>query len=365
MIIGPSRHSLFWITVLALINFLALMPQKGFSESVDMARSQSGGAKSLSLFAGSGAGMSRLRGDAIDGAVHGRQFSVFGLLSPRWSRAYGDLGMGWQHHRTVGKLDNGTKFDIITRSAALDLNPGVLLTPRWQLGPLLSVLFGTDTRFGIDQEGKNQTVMWGGRVNYEWQTQGGLPLRLFGQSLWETTIRERSVVTATVGMMVGIPMQLRNEVLAEAPAPAPEKQTVVRISLDPEVIFFRTASAGISPEIRNLLNSVGQQLESAKGEWESMEIVGHADQRGSRSNNDTLSRKRAEKISDALTAAGLQQARIRLQYFGEDRLKNPDNNSKAWAQNRRVEVVFRGVQDVPHLMSILKPLQDLTPDEKR
>ena len=73
----------------------------------------------------------------------------------------------------------------------------------------------------------------------------------------------------------------------------------------------------------------------------------------------------AEKISDALTAAGLEQARIRLQYFGEDRLKNPDNNSKAWAQNRRVEVVFRGVQDVPHLMSILKPLQDLTPDEKR
>lgn len=351
-----------WSTVLACL----CTPIASPSLAADFeATRDAAGPDTVIVFAGSSAGASRLSGDAIDGGSTGREISVFGLLSPRQGRFFGDLGLGWHHSRLLGHTTDGVKYDMITKSGVVDLNPGLLLGEHWQAGPLASVLFGTDQRFGLDTEEKNQLVMWGARVNYEWTiAESSRPVRLFAQALTESTIRERRLTQVSIGFMIGMPLGRSGEAVAtETKAQqtvAEVEQRTLRISLDPELIFFRTGSDRIHPKVRDLIARVGRELGAAESAFESMEIAGHADQRGSRGFNERLSKRRAEQVASALAGTGIDEARVNMRYFGEDRLRRGDNTPEAWAQNRRVEVVFHGVTDEARLLAILEPLQTLT-----
>jgi outer membrane protein OmpA-like peptidoglycan-associated protein len=73
---------------------------------------------------------------------------------------------------------------------------------------------------------------------------------------------------------------------------------------------------------------------------------GHADARGTDAYNFELSLRRARRVAEALTAAGLAAQRILTQGFGETRPlakeKKPDGSDdpEGRARNRRVEVVI-------------------------
>lgn len=69
---------------------------------------------------------------------------------------------------------------------------------------------------------------------------------------------------------------------------------------------------------------------------------GHTDRAGAGGYNRTLSRKRAEAVARALEKAGVAEARVRVDYFGETRpaVTTPDGARNH--QNRRVEVYLEG-----------------------
>jgi peptidoglycan-associated lipoprotein len=67
-------------------------------------------------------------------------------------------------------------------------------------------------------------------------------------------------------------------------------------------------------------------------------VDGHADPRGTDKYNLDLSSKRVITIREALVAAGVPIQRIFTGYFGEARLKCPEQTEDCWRKDRRVEV---------------------------
>lgn len=73
----------------------------------------------------------------------------------------------------------------------------------------------------------------------------------------------------------------------------------------------------------------------------SVRLEGHADERGTREYNLALGERRANAIRAYLVAQGAARSQIEVISYGEEKPANMGHNESAWAQNRRVEIVYR------------------------
>ena len=69
-----------------------------------------------------------------------------------------------------------------------------------------------------------------------------------------------------------------------------------------------------------------------------LQVVGHADERGTNAYNLALGNRRASAVVRVLLERGLSRSRIRTVSFGEERPLVDASNEEAWSQNRRVEI---------------------------
>jgi peptidoglycan-associated lipoprotein len=70
-------------------------------------------------------------------------------------------------------------------------------------------------------------------------------------------------------------------------------------------------------------------------------LEGHADERGTREYNLALGERRANAIRAYLVAQGASRSQIEVISYGEEKPANAGHNESSWAQNRRVEIVYR------------------------
>ncbi|MES0872962.1 peptidoglycan-associated lipoprotein Pal [Sinimarinibacterium thermocellulolyticum] len=68
-------------------------------------------------------------------------------------------------------------------------------------------------------------------------------------------------------------------------------------------------------------------------------LEGHADERGTSEYNQALGERRALAVRDALAAAGVSEAQMSTLSYGESRPAVSGHDERAYAQNRRVEIV--------------------------
>lgn len=66
-------------------------------------------------------------------------------------------------------------------------------------------------------------------------------------------------------------------------------------------------------------------------------ISGHADERGSTEYNVDLGLRRAQSVRQFLMDSGIDEGRMEIISFGEERPMVRQSNESAWAQNRRAE----------------------------
>lgn len=69
-------------------------------------------------------------------------------------------------------------------------------------------------------------------------------------------------------------------------------------------------------------------------------ISGHADNRGNKNYNQYLSELRAQKVASVLIASGVPEHQLRVGGMGDN---VPMANERNWAENRRVELLYRDV----------------------
>ena len=71
-----------------------------------------------------------------------------------------------------------------------------------------------------------------------------------------------------------------------------------------------------------------------------MRLEGHTDERGTREYNIGLGERRAQTVRRALLLQGVAETQVATVSYGEERPAAAGSDEVAWAQNRRVEIVY-------------------------
>ena len=103
-------------------------------------------------------------------------------------------------------------------------------------------------------------------------------------------------------------------------------------------VFFETDSTDLTPTAIATLDKQAQWL--ARYPRYTILIEGHADERGTREYNFSLSGRRAQVVRDYLSSRGISAARMRTVSYGKERPVAVCNDISCWSQNRRAVTVL-------------------------
>ena len=110
--------------------------------------------------------------------------------------------------------------------------------------------------------------------------------------------------------------------------------------LSKRVIYFDYDKDIVKPEFASLVQAHASYLGQNRNR--KVRLEGHADERGSREYNMALGQRRADAVRKATAVLGVGNERMETISFGEDKPKALGHDEAAWAQNRRVEIVYDG-----------------------
>lgn len=96
--------------------------------------------------------------------------------------------------------------------------------------------------------------------------------------------------------------------------------------------------ADLRPESRSKLDSFAKCMQKNTG-WR-LTIEGHADERGTPEYNLSLGESRAKSVRKYLAALGVEEKRIKIVSYGEEKPINAASSEEGWAENRRAELLI-------------------------
>ncbi|MCG7394314.1 peptidoglycan-associated lipoprotein Pal [Microvirga sp. ACRRW] len=105
-------------------------------------------------------------------------------------------------------------------------------------------------------------------------------------------------------------------------------------------VFFETDSTDLTPTAVATLDKQAQWLQRYPNYTFILE--GHADERGTREYNFSLSARRAQTARDYLISRGIPANRFRVVSYGKERPVAVCNDISCWSQNRRAVTVLGG-----------------------
>jgi outer membrane protein OmpA-like peptidoglycan-associated protein len=115
-----------------------------------------------------------------------------------------------------------------------------------------------------------------------------------------------------------------------------EEQRGVVITLSGAVLFA-TGKHELLPIARDKLNDVARALKDQG--YKRIVVEGHTDSRGSASQNEALSLRRAQEVRSHLITQGIESGKIEAEGHGSRRAIADNNSPEGRANNRRVEIV--------------------------
>lgn len=104
------------------------------------------------------------------------------------------------------------------------------------------------------------------------------------------------------------------------------------------VIYFEFDQAQVQPEFNQVVSQHAEYLASNPDVV--VRLEGNTDERGSREYNIGLGERRAQSVRQVLLIQGVSISQLTTVSYGEERPAAEGNNEQAYAQNRRVEIVY-------------------------
>ena len=98
-------------------------------------------------------------------------------------------------------------------------------------------------------------------------------------------------------------------------------------------VFFAFDRADLSPEARATLDNQAAWLN--RYPQARVNLMGHADERGTREYNLALAERRAARTRDYLVSKGINRQRVDIISYGKECPRVVGNGDASWAQNRR------------------------------
>lgn len=105
------------------------------------------------------------------------------------------------------------------------------------------------------------------------------------------------------------------------------------------VFYFDLDQAIIKPAAFAQLNEHADALKNDPDLH--VRLEGNTDERGTREYNLALGERRANAVKNYLVAQGVSPSQIEVISFGEEKPVALGHNEAAWAQNRRVQIVYK------------------------
>src|SRR5205085_6319946 len=99
-------------------------------------------------------------------------------------------------------------------------------------------------------------------------------------------------------------------------------------------------SAVVCDDYRDLVSAHAKYLQANRSAR--MTLQGHTDERGSREYNIALGQRRADAVKNLMQLLGAGESQIETVSFGKEKPKVEGHDESAWAQNRRVEIIYAG-----------------------
>jgi peptidoglycan-associated lipoprotein len=124
---------------------------------------------------------------------------------------------------------------------------------------------------------------------------------------------------------------------AGAATPGSQQDFVVNVG---DRIFFESDSSELTSTAQATLDKQARWLQQYS--QYSIQIEGHADERGTREYNFALGARRAEAAKSYLAARGIPASRLRTISYGKERPVAVCNDISCWSQNRRAVTVLGG-----------------------
>jgi peptidoglycan-associated lipoprotein len=146
-----------------------------------------------------------------------------------------------------------------------------------------------------------------------------------------------AVVLAALAMAGCANKQLDQTAMAGSAAPGSQQDFVVNVG---DRVFFETDSTELTPQARTTLDKQAQWLNNY-GQY-AFTVEGHADERGTREYNISLSARRATATREFLIAQGVQGNRISSIAYGKERPVALCDAEQCYSQNRRAVTVITG-----------------------
>ena len=105
-----------------------------------------------------------------------------------------------------------------------------------------------------------------------------------------------------------------------------------------KTVYFDFDKSEIKPEYAGLIAAHARNL-SAHANLR-MRLEGNTDERGTREYNIGLGERRAQAVKRALMLQGVAESQLTTVSYGAERPAVQGDDEAAWAQNRRVELVY-------------------------
>jgi outer membrane protein OmpA-like peptidoglycan-associated protein len=126
------------------------------------------------------------------------------------------------------------------------------------------------------------------------------------------------------------------EAVAPAPAPAPEPVRAPEASN--ETIYFDWDKSNIRESERTKFDSL---INAIKGDNpDHVTVSGYADRSGDVDYNQALSERRAQTVTDEMTANGIRKEVIEQEAYGETHLAVPTEDGVRMQENRRAVIEY-------------------------
>ncbi|HLT12619.1 MAG TPA: peptidoglycan-associated lipoprotein Pal [Marinobacter sp.] len=103
--------------------------------------------------------------------------------------------------------------------------------------------------------------------------------------------------------------------------------------------YFDFDTSEIKQDARDVLVAHARYL--ASNPRQQVRLEGHADERGTKEYNLALGERRANAVERFLVVNGASRGQIETVSYGEEKPVVRGSSESAWAQNRRVELIFQ------------------------
>jgi peptidoglycan-associated lipoprotein len=106
-----------------------------------------------------------------------------------------------------------------------------------------------------------------------------------------------------------------------------------------KIVYFDFDQSDIREEFMNVIAAHGRYLATYPDV--NVRLEGHTDERGSREYNIALGERRGTSVRRQLLLQGVNADQLEVISYGEELPAALGHNEEAWAQNRRVEIVYQ------------------------